>query len=201
LTSSPQPGPARRNGSQIRIAGQLVELAPHHCFACGELNAHGLHLELHADGDSCWTELSLGQEFEGWEGLAHGGILCTILDEVMAWALIGTDSWGLTARMAVEFRRPVMIGTRLRAEGRLVGRRRRVFDAAGRLVDAETGLELVTAEGTYVAAPEDRKQRLKERYGFRVVGAGARAEAAGTGGPRQADIPGPVDQIPVTPPR
>jgi acyl-coenzyme A thioesterase PaaI-like protein len=155
--------------SDIRISGRRVELTPHSCFACGELNAHGLQLALHSDGERCWTELRLRADYEGWHGIAHGGIVCTILDEVMAWALIGTDSWGLTARMSVEFKHPVSIGARVRAEGWTVRKRRRLFETAGRLVDQETGVELATAEATYVAAPEDRKRELKERYGFRLL--------------------------------
>ena len=57
------------------------------------------------------------RRFEGWEGIIHGGILCTILDEVMAWALVAQDSWGVTARMSIDFRRPVTVGQAIRAEG------------------------------------------------------------------------------------
>jgi len=170
--------------SDVATAAGRFPLAPHACFACGELSEHGLHLDLHVEGETCWTELELSAAFQGWEEIVHGGIVATILDEVMAWALASTDAWGVTARMTVEFRRPVRVGTRVRAEGWLVERRRRLLATAARLVDAETGTELATAEGTYVAAPEARKRELKERYGYgrppsrrdapgRVDGAGA----------------------------
>jgi hypothetical protein len=81
------------------------EFAPHHCFACGTLNAGGLGLDLHVEPGRSWVELALEPRFEGWEGVVHGGILCAILDEVMAWALVGEDNWGVTARMAVDFRK------------------------------------------------------------------------------------------------
>ena len=68
------------------------EVAPHHCFACGSLNTSGMGLVLHAEPRRCWTELTLERRFEGWDGIAHGGILCTILDEVMAWSLVGEDN-------------------------------------------------------------------------------------------------------------
>ncbi|HEV8547305.1 MAG TPA: hypothetical protein VGQ64_13500, partial [Candidatus Limnocylindrales bacterium] len=70
---------------------------PHNCFACGALNTHGLHLELHVDGERCWTDLALPSRFQGWDEIAHGGIVATILDEVMAWSLVDHDNWGLTA--------------------------------------------------------------------------------------------------------
>jgi acyl-coenzyme A thioesterase PaaI-like protein len=142
------------------------EVAPHHCFACGTLNEHGMRLDLHVEPGRCWTELTLEQQFQGWDGIAHGGILCTILDEVMAWSLVGEDNWGLTARMNVAFRGPVEVGTRIRAEGWITRSRRRLVDTAGRIVDAATDRELATATGLYVAADEARKRELRQRYAY-----------------------------------
>lgn len=153
----------------VRIGGRRLLLTPHNCFACGQLNAHGLQLDLHARDGRCWTELTLPERFEGWEGIAHGGIVCTILDEVMAWAIVDQDAWGVTARLTVEFKRPISVGARIRGEGWVVRSRRRLLETAGRIVDVETGAELATAEAVYVAAPEERKRELKERYAYRVV--------------------------------
>jgi acyl-coenzyme A thioesterase PaaI-like protein len=108
--------------------------------------------------------------------VTHGGIVATILDEVMGWALASADSWGFTARLTIEYRRPTPIGRLLRAEGRLVGRRRRLLTTKARLMDVATGELLATADALYVAAPPERKQALKDRYRFRLIpegGAGA----------------------------
>jgi acyl-coenzyme A thioesterase PaaI-like protein len=146
-----------------------VEVEPHRCFACGSLSEHGLQLDLHVDGDQCWTELELADRFQGWDGIAHGGIVCTILDEVMAWSLATTDNWGLTARMTVDFKRPVRLGIPIRAEGWMTRQRRRLVDTSARLVDVASGELLATAEAVYVAADDERKRELKERYRFRLV--------------------------------
>ena len=87
------------------------EFAAHNCFGCGTLNAGGIGMALHVEAGRAWTEMALERRFEGWDGVIHGGILCAILDEVMAWALVGEDNWGVTARMSVEFKRPVEVGT------------------------------------------------------------------------------------------
>jgi acyl-coenzyme A thioesterase PaaI-like protein len=145
------------------------EFAPHNCFACGTLNTGGLGLTMHVEPGRSWTEVTLDRRFEGWEGMAHGGILCTILDEVMAWALVGSDNWGVTARMSVDFRKPVEIGRPIRAEGWTTTSRRRVVDTVGRIVDAGNGTVLAESHGRYVAASEARKRELAEAYGFRVV--------------------------------
>jgi acyl-coenzyme A thioesterase PaaI-like protein len=148
------------------------EIAPHACFACGSLNAEGLRLAIHVGRGRSWTELRLPSRFAGWEGIAHGGILATILDEVMAWALVGEDSWGLTARMALEFKAPVAVDQAVRAEGWITRSRRRIVETSASLTDATSGSVLATATGTYVAADDRRKRELRERYGFRFVDRG-----------------------------
>jgi acyl-coenzyme A thioesterase PaaI-like protein len=158
---------AREARPAIDTPGGRFEFLPHNCFACGTLNAGGLGLALHVEPGRSWTELALDRRFEGWEGMIHGGILCTILDEVMAWALVGEDNWGVTARMSVEFRRPIEVGTPIRAEGWITRSRRRIVDTAARIVDPVTGSELATATGVYVAADTARKRDLQDRYAFR----------------------------------
>ena len=143
------------------------EFAPHNCFACGTLNAGGLGLTLHVEPGRSWVAATLEPRFEGWEGVIHGGILCTILDEVMAWALVGEDNWGVTARMAVDFKRPVHVGVPIRAEGWITESRRRVVHTAGHIVDAASGATLAKATGVYVAASPERKRDLRERYAYR----------------------------------
>ena len=135
---------------------------------------------LHLEPSRSWTTLELDRRFEGWEGVAHGGIVSTILDEVMAWALVAQDNWGITARIAVAFRKPVSIGQAIRADGWVTRSRRRLVETAGRIVDAETGVELATATGTYVAADPARKQELRDRYGFRELDSNVTLAATST---------------------
>jgi acyl-coenzyme A thioesterase PaaI-like protein len=156
----------------IETPGGRFEFAEHNCFACGTLNAGGLGLVLHVEPGRSWADVTLDRRFEGWERVIHGGILSTILDEVMAWALVGEDNWGVTARIAVDFRRPVEVGQPIHAEGWITRSRRRVVDTAGNIVDVASGLELATATGVYVAAGAKRKQDLQERYAYRATDPG-----------------------------
>ncbi len=164
------PGGVATDGPAVTIDGREFPIRPHHCFACGDLNLDGLRLRLHIEGDGCWTELELPDRFEGWQGIAHGGIVCTILDEVMAWSLARTDSWGFTARLSVDFKRPVPIAVPIRAEGRLVRSRRRLQETEATLVDRRDGTVLAAATAIYVAAPSGERRALKARYGFPDLG-------------------------------
>ena len=171
--------------SEIRARGRLrdrqgaFEFEPHRCFACGELNDHGLQLRLHTSPEGSWTELTLPPRFQGWEAVAHGGIVCTILDEVMAWSVIGRGTWGVTARLNVAFRRPVPTGEPIRAEGWVVHEGRRAVRTAGKVVDAASGEVLATADGTFVAVPAAELERLQARYGLRRVEGGGSGDITG----------------------
>jgi uncharacterized protein (TIGR00369 family) len=159
-----------------RDAKGAFTFEPHHCFACGELNEHGLHLQLHVNPEGSWAELTLDPEFQGWDAVAHGGIVCTILDEVMAWSVIGRGTWGVTARLNVTFRRPIATGRPIRAEGWVVELNRRASRTAGQVLDAETREVLATAEGTFMALPNDQLERLQARYGMRRIPVGDTTE-------------------------
>ncbi len=148
------------------------EVAEHNCFACGTRNTHGLGMTIHVDRGRAWSELILPARFEGWEGIAHGGIIATLLDEVMGWSLAIDDLWGVTARMSVQYRRPLTIGAAVRVEGWMTSRRRRLIETGARIVDHATGAEVATAEGTYVEVDPERKRELHERYGFTARGTG-----------------------------
>jgi acyl-coenzyme A thioesterase PaaI-like protein len=175
LTSEVVARAPRRVPPSRRDRDGTFAFEPHHCFACGELNEHGLHLELHVDPDGSWTELTLEPRFQGWDSVAHGGIVCTILDEVMAWSVIGRGTWGVTARLNVAFRRPIQTGRPIRATGRVLDEHRRAWRTAGEVVDVATGEVLATAEGTFIAVPHAELERLKVRYGVR------RLETTGSG--------------------
>lgn len=180
VTAASPPTPGRSRPVK-RDRDGAFEFEPHHCFACGELNEAGLHLELHTSPEGSWTELVLEPRFQGWDGVAHGGIVCTLLDEVMAWAVIGRGTWGVTARMTVTFRRPIRAGAAIRAEGWVVDEGRRAAKAAGHVLDAATGEVLASAESTFVAVPVDQLERLKVRYGMRRLPADREAATGGSG--------------------
>jgi acyl-coenzyme A thioesterase PaaI-like protein len=143
------------------------DFAAHACFACGQLNVQGLRLDLHAEDGRCWTETTIAARFQGWEGITHGGVVSAILDEVMAWSLIGEDRLGFTARLEVDFRQPVHVGTPIRAEGWIEARKRRRYDTRAVLRDRETDTVLAEATAIYMGAPLAQQAALRERYDIR----------------------------------
>jgi uncharacterized protein (TIGR00369 family) len=162
---SPDPGVSRvpHDGRVYRFV-----VDPHHCFVCGELNERGLRASIYATSGLAWTEITLGPDLVGWSDQAHGGILATLLDELMGWALFEHDCWGVTAELSVRYLRPVDVNQRLRVEGEVVGATRRLYRTRGRIV-GEDGSLLATATARYVAAPASRKAELRAAYRFHMV--------------------------------
>jgi uncharacterized protein (TIGR00369 family) len=145
--------------------GRRYAFADHNCFACGRENAIGMRLHIELGEGTASTAWTVGPDYVGWSDKAHGGLIATLLDEVMAWAPSSSDAWAVTVELSVRFRSPAAPGERLAAVGRVTARRRRMFEVTGEVRGA--GGRLV-AEGTgrYLGATPQQKALLKERYGL-----------------------------------
>jgi acyl-coenzyme A thioesterase PaaI-like protein len=138
----------------------------HNCFGCGTLNLHGLQLVLHNDehGNGVWTTFIPDVRFEGYGGMIHGGIISTVLDEVMAWSLYRIGAWGVTAEMQVKFRKPVRVGEETRATGRILRDRGRIFELGGEIRRASDHVLLAEATGTFMRVSRDQADAWRDRY-------------------------------------
>jgi uncharacterized protein (TIGR00369 family) len=151
--------------------GRRYAFADHNCFACGETNPIGMRLHIELGDGLARTTWVVGDDYVGWSDKAHGGIIATLLDEVMAWAPSSFDSWAVTAEMTVRYRSPATPGEELRAEGRVVERRRRIYEVRGEVHGAD-GRLVAQGRGRYLGASPSDKAALKDRYGM-APGVGA----------------------------
>jgi len=126
------------------------------CFVCGESNIHGLRLRFHAEEQRVHTRFTPRAEHIGFKGVTHGGILATVLDEIMVWAVaVGTRRFAYCAEMTVRFQRPAKPDEELLVTAELVtNRRNKMFEAKAELRDA-AGQVVATATGKYLPVPAD----------------------------------------------
>ena len=69
------------------------------CFACGPRNPYGLKLHMERDGNRVVTKFTTLEEYQGYPGYLHGGIITALLDEVMSRVSIVTHNrWSITGR-------------------------------------------------------------------------------------------------------
>jgi len=92
----------------------------------------------------------LRPEFQGWQGIAHGGVALALLDEAMAHAAGAAGHRGVTASMNARFRKPVPLGVPIEIAGRVKWMRRNVLELQASVTD-ESGATLVEAEGRFVS--------------------------------------------------
>jgi acyl-coenzyme A thioesterase PaaI-like protein len=90
-----------------------------YCFVCGQDNPKGFKIKVRylEDETAAETELSLAKEFQGWADVIHGGILSTMLDELMAQAVWHFAGPGLTLGMEVRFHAPLKPDEPIRVKG------------------------------------------------------------------------------------
>lgn len=119
------------------------------CFACGVQNDRGLHMEFRREGDRAICDYTPCEYQQGYPGRMHGGIVTTLIDEAMGWAVYGAQQWGATARLNVRFRLPVMLDQRLRIEAWVTRNRSRLMELRAELRD-EAGVLLADGEGTFM---------------------------------------------------
>lgn len=78
-------------------------------------------MKFHSGDGALFSWLSVPGHLCGWDNLAHGGVLATILDETMGWTAIHfLKKFALTNSMNIEYLKPVRIGEPIRVEGRVL---------------------------------------------------------------------------------
>ncbi|MCD6339767.1 MAG: PaaI family thioesterase [Verrucomicrobia bacterium] len=135
----------------------------HSCFVCGIHNPKGLRLSFETDGNTVTGRFTPGEELVGFRGVIHGGILMTVLDEVMVWACgVAAKRFAFSAELTVRFLKPVRPGEELLARAWVAANRRgKIFEVEGELLD-ETGARRAAAKGKYMPVPDDIMEELAE---------------------------------------
>lgn len=99
----------------------VLNRTDHKCFGCGPVNPYGLKMTFFSDSRSVFSWVTVPDHLCGWDNLVHGGVISTMLDEVMSWAAISLlKKIILTKSITVDFLKPVHIGANLKLEGRVI---------------------------------------------------------------------------------
>jgi acyl-coenzyme A thioesterase PaaI-like protein len=127
-----------------------------HCFVCGRENPYGLHLEFYetAPGEVV-VEYTVPEQYQGYPGVVHGGVVAAILDEVTGRTHMGGSPprFMFTARLDVRYRKNVPVGQPLRIIGRASTSKERIAKATGQIYGPDGDL-LAEAEAMLVNVPE-----------------------------------------------
>jgi uncharacterized protein (TIGR00369 family) len=123
------------------------------CFACGERNTKGLNLKftVFPQKRRIETSVTLSSEFQGWKGIVHGGIITTILDELMAKIIWELGMRAVTAALEVRFKNTARISEEIRAMGEVMRIEKRLIFAQAQALKGD-GTIIAEAFGKFLKA-------------------------------------------------
>jgi uncharacterized protein (TIGR00369 family) len=111
------------------------------CFVCGARNEAGLKLSLRTDPERGASEVEVifPERFQGWEGVVHGGLLATVLDEAMIYAAGAKGFRCVTGEITVRYVTPVRTGARCTVRGRFLEDKGRIVLAESEVLGPDGG--------------------------------------------------------------
>jgi uncharacterized protein (TIGR00369 family) len=121
------------------------------CFVCGGKNPNGLRLSFEIDKEkqTLKTTFVPGPTFQGWDGIVHGGILSTLLDEAMAKLVYELGYEAVTATLEIRFKKPASILEPIRVYGEVTEVSKRLIRAKAYL-SKEDGTILAVGNSTFM---------------------------------------------------
>lgn len=144
------------------------------CFACGLDSKIGMKMRFYNSGSGeVRADYTVNDEFQGYPGIVHGGVVAAMLDEVTARVNLGGDKprFMFTARLNIRYRQHVPTGEKLHLVGKVVDSKRRTVVAQGVIYNLN-GEVLAEAEALLVDIPEKEMKSLDpEELGWRVYAA------------------------------
>ena len=122
-----------------------------HCFVCGFHNPVGLKLNFQYDEQNreVVSKTIFNRHFQGWQGVLHGGLISTVLDEIMIKAAAQKGLKCVTVELNVRFKKPALLGKEFTIKGKIKEIRKRLVFAESSLTDADNIL-IALATGKFI---------------------------------------------------
>lgn len=120
------------------------------CFVCGPGNPIGLKLSFRLQDDICLSEFTPGPNHCGYEGITHGGIIFSVLDDVMANWLFLKGIRAYTAKCDVRFKQSLPPECTVALEGHCLKQRSRLVVMSGKAVRVDNGVVVAESEASFM---------------------------------------------------
>ena len=120
------------------------------CFVCGPKNNMGLKLVFRLEDEVCRSEFTPDDMHCGYDGVTHGGIIFSVLDDVMAnWIHLNMIR-AYTAKCDIRYKGNLPTGTQVTLEGRCTKQRGRLIEMQGTMYRADTNELVATTVASFM---------------------------------------------------
>jgi acyl-coenzyme A thioesterase PaaI-like protein len=146
-----------------KLKNPYASFPEYNCFGCSPNNPLGLKMKFYESGDHIVSTWEPGENYQGFHDVLHGGIQATMMDEIASWLVfVKLDTGGVTYRMNLIYRRPVLISKgRITLQASLLKHERRLASIEVKLKDGEDN---VCSEGEveyFVLSREKAEKELR----------------------------------------
>ncbi len=147
-----------------KLRNALADNGNYHCFGCSPDNPRGLKMQFWQDGDEVISRFDPEWYYEGWEGIMHGGIIATMMDELGAWLIFTvSNTTGVTTNLSVKYKKPVPTTEGpLEIRGRISHQKRNIIQLKTEVRDHKNTI-YAEADITYFTFSE---KTAREKYNF-----------------------------------
>ena len=110
----------------------------------------GLHLQFRIEDGICRSEFTPGPHHCGYDGVTHGGLIFSALDDVMAnWIFLQGDA-AFTAKCDIRYKDNLPTGTAVRLEGRCIKQRGRLVIMQGKMIRQDNDQIVAECEASFM---------------------------------------------------
>ena len=107
-------------------------------------------MEVSFHDNKAFSRLALKREFQGWSEIVHGGVLATILDEIMAHAVLHYVGQAVTTSLHVTYRSPLHVGEEIKATGYVAEQKSRAALAKAEIRKRSNQELIATGESKFI---------------------------------------------------
>lgn len=101
------------------------------CMGCGPDNPHGFQLTVFRDGDSVFSDITFDERHIGAPGLAHGGAVAAVCDDLLGFTLWAAGTPAVTRSLTVDYLQPVPLHQPHRITAHIESRDGRALNVVG----------------------------------------------------------------------
>ena len=132
-----------------------VTYAEHACFICGQNNSDGFRVDFVLDGeDGIYFTVKIPEMYQGYDGIVHGGMISTMLDEVMANCFFRRGIDCVTTEITVRFIKALPVEKQVKVIGKIEKQNSRFGFSTGWIEDHD-GTRYAEGSGKFYLIADD----------------------------------------------
>ena len=118
------------------------------CFVCGIKNKNGLQLSFsfNEETNQVISKVTFDKEYQGWSGVVHGGLVATVLDEIMVKTAEFKDLKCVTVEISVKYKKPALVGVKYNLNSEILSINKKLVYVRSEMISG-MGEIIASAEG------------------------------------------------------